>query len=267
MPKLLRWFPLLVLLASVCAQAAETIHLKVMELPDNRHVYYTRLLEESLRAAGYAPRLEFIKNVPQARIWRMTARSELSLMWGVQTSARDHDYASVANSLTNGLVGQRVLLVRKGQEQDYSGVRNLDDFRKLGRVGGMGEGWFDVEVWQLNALPFYVKAGDWRNLFSMVAYGGRGIDYVVRGVNEIVNEATNYPGLAIEPSLVLMHDRDVRFYLSPKAARYKPVIEAALAQADRSGLKKKLIAQYILPDLKVLNLEKRLKLKLNTPAP
>ncbi|HSD38598.1 MAG TPA: hypothetical protein VLC92_13880 [Rhodocyclaceae bacterium] len=206
-----------------------------------------------------------MNTVPQARIWRMVANNQLSLIWGVQTSTRDHDFASVSNQLTNGLIGERILLVRKGHEQDYAHVKTTDDLRRLGKVGGVGEGWFDVEVWQLNALPVYIKSGDWRQMFRMLANGDRGIDYMVRGANEIVDEAASYPDLGIEPNLILAHDRDMHLYLSPEAERYKSIIESALAQADRSGLKNKLIAQYILPDLKVLNLDKRLRLKLNTP--
>ncbi|MEC5386456.1 hypothetical protein VVD49_12030 [Uliginosibacterium sp. H3] len=255
------------LLLTTHAHAAESVSLRVMALPDNRHLYYTKLLEAALRNAGYEPRFEWIATAPQARIWRMLSDNDISLMWGVQTTERDTQFASVTNNLTNGLIGQRVFLVKQGQEGAYASVRSLDDLRALGKVGGVGTGWFDAELWQLNKLPVLVKAGDWRLLFRMVASGDRNVDYVVRGINEIVNEARDHPGLAIESHLILMHDRDMRFYLSPAATRYKSIIERALAQADLDGLKKRTIAQYILPELETLQLDKRVKLKLVTPAP
>ncbi len=164
------------LLALLCgaAGAAETISLRIVALPENRHVYYARLLEESLRAIGYEPQLVFVRNVPQPRSWDMVARNELSLIWGVQTRARDESYASIAHPLTNGLIGRRILLVPKGQENAYAQVRTLDDFRRLGKVGGAGANWFELEVWKFNALPIYAKAGDWRLLLPMVASGERG---------------------------------------------------------------------------------------------
>ncbi len=255
----------LFLLLCGLAQAGERIALRVVTLPQDRHLYYTRLLEESLRAAGYEPELIFVKDVPEPRLWGMVAQDQLSLIWGVQTSARDHDYASIKNALTNGLIGQRILLVKAGHAGDYAQVRTLDDFRKLGKVGSVGVNWFEAEVWNFNLLPLYIKTGDWRRLFSMVENGDRGIDYVVRGAGEIAKEAAEYPGLAIEPHLILSYERDMHFYLSPGAVRYKSIIENALAQADRSGLKKKLMAQYLLPELKNLNLDKRVALKLATP--
>ncbi|MES2151241.1 MAG: hypothetical protein V4508_15785 [Pseudomonadota bacterium] len=247
--------------------AAERITLRLMALPDNNERYYTKLLEESLRATGYQLHIDYVRNVPQPRIWHMVEHNQLSLMWGVQTRARDAAYASVSNQLTGGLIGQRILLVRKGQEQAYAKVRNLEDFRRLGKTGGVGINWLDADVWKLNGLPVYVKTGDWRQLFPMVASGERGIDYVVRGASEIVNEIKHYDGLAVEANLVLIHDRDMHFYLSPDTVRYRAIIENALAQADKSGLKKELIARFILPDLKTLNLDQRVKIRLNTPEP
>ncbi len=257
---------LLLFLCASAAHAGERITLRVVALPQDRHLYYTRLLEESLRAAGYEPELVFVKDLPEPRLWSMVAQDQLSLIWGVQTTARDHDYASIKNPLTNGLIGQRILLVKAGHEDDYAQVRALDEFRRLGKVGGVGVNWFEAEVWNFNLLPLYIKTGDWRRLFSMVENGDRGIDYIVRSAGEITREAADYKGLAIEKHLVLSYERDMHFYLAPGAVRYRAIIENALAQADRSGLKKSLIAQYLMPQFKSLNLDKRVTLKLATPA-
>ncbi|MEO7494170.1 MAG: hypothetical protein ABIT83_13885 [Massilia sp.] len=249
---------------SAGARAGETIHLRVAELPDKRHVYYTKLLEESLAALGYKVRYTFVKDVSQPRIWKMVESDQLSFIWGVQTKNRDAEYAFAVNSLTNGLIGQRLMLIPKGQEQAYAKVNSLEDLRRLDKMGSVGINWLEAELWAINRLPVYTKSGDWRELFPMVRSGARGIDYVVRGANEITIEAAHY-GLAVEPRLMLTYDRDMRYYLSPATARYKALFEKALAQADRSGLKKELIARYIGQDLKGLNLDKRVRLKLAMP--
>lgn len=247
------------------AHAGERISLRIATLGQDRHLYYTKLLEESLKAAGYEPDIVFVKDLPEPRIWSLVAKDGLSLIWGVQTAARDHDYVSINNPLTNGLIGQRVLLVKAGQENMFAQVHTLDEFRRLGKVGGAGSAWFEAEVWRFNHLPLYAKTGDWRRLFPMVENGDRGIDYIVRSTIEISKEAEDFKGLAIERHLILSYEGDTHFYLSPATARYKAIIENALAQADKSGLKRKLIAQYLLHDAKGLNLDKRVTLKLATP--
>lgn len=265
MSLLLRMLALLLCLFAGCAGAGETISLRIAALPDNRHVYYTELLQQSLRAIGYELHIDYVDDVPQPRIWNMVANKQLSVIWGVQTDARDRTYTAVLNPLTNGLMGQRVLLVRKGQEDMFRNVRTLDDFRRLGKIGGAGVDWFEVELWKLNGLPLYVKTGNWRQMFAMLASGQRGIDYMVRGVTEVSSEVLLHEGVAVERNLMLTHERDMRFYLSPDAARYRPLLERALAEADKSGLKKKLIAQYLLPGVEGLNLDKRVRLKLAMP--
>lgn len=244
----------------------EVIDLRLPTLSSGRHVYYVKLLEESLKAAGYVPRITLVDPMPQPRIWHALAAGQISAVWGVQTDTRDRDFPSVVNALTSGVIAQRVFVIRAGTESAYASVTTLADLRATGKIGGVGEGWYDAELWQFNRLPVLVKPGDWQAMYRMVANGDRNVDYVVRGVNEAVDEIGSLPGLMIEPNLVLVHDRDMRFYLSPSNAALAPIIEDALARADRSGLKRKLIAQYILPTLAPLKLDKRHRLVLTPPA-
>ncbi|MFA9439980.1 substrate-binding periplasmic protein [Uliginosibacterium sp. sgz301328] len=246
--------------------AGEVIDLRLPTLSSGRHVYYVKLLEESLKAAGYVPRITLIDPMPQPRIWHALAAGQISAVWGVQTETRDRDFPSIANALTSGIIAQRVFVIHAGTESAYADVNTLADLRATGKIGGVGEGWYDAELWQFNRLPVLIKSGDWQAMYRMVGNGDRNVDYVVRGVNEAVDEISALPGLVIEPNLVLVHDRDMRFYLSPANAALAPIIEDALARADRNGLKRRLIAQYILPTLAPLKLDKRRRLLLTPPA-
>ena len=79
-------------------------------------------------------------------------------------------------------------------------------------------------------------------------------------------EAKDNPNLAIEPRLLLVYPRDFRFYLSKANAGLKPTVEAALKQAEKSGLQQKLIDEYFGPSINSLNLSKRVKINLKDPA-
>lgn len=253
------------LLAAAPVTAADAIHLRIARLLNDRHVYYVALIREALREDGHPVDITLVDSMPQLRLWSAVHDGQLSLIWGVPTQEREQQFIGVDNRLTNGLVGERVLMVRKGMADDYARVRTLDDFRALHKVGGAGEGWFDVELWQRNRLPLMVRKGDWSVLFRMVAQGDRGVDYIIRGANEVVFDSKANPDLEIEPHLVLSHDRDMRLYLGPGNAALKPVLEHALARADRSGLKKRLIAEYLLPSVASLHLDERVHLDLDTP--
>jgi hypothetical protein len=260
----------LLIAASVFAVSTTTsaidISLKIPELSANRHAFYEELLESSLKDAGHAVKIEVVKNVPQPRIMYMLENDELPIFWALQTKERDGKFIPVASNLTNGLIGNRILLIPKGDDGKYAAATNVDQFKALNLKGVFGQGWFDTKVWAANGLGFTEQAGELKNLYQMVEAKNRGVDYFARGANEIMEEAKNNPGLMIEPKLVLVYDRDVRFYLAKGSAALKPVIEDALAKADKSGLKKKLIDKYFGPALAGLNLDKRVKISIKTPT-
>lgn len=250
---------------SAAAQSRPALRLSVPALQNDRHLYYLALLKQSLAQAGYKAQIELVPPMPAPRLLSQLQAGGLSLIWGVQTTARDRDFLGVNNRLTDGLIGQRVFMVPKDQVEAYAGVRSLDDLRALNKIGGAGEGWFEAEVWSLNDLPVHVRKGDWNLLFRMVAAGNRGVDYMIRGAHEAVIDIVANPDLAIEPHLLLVHDRDMRFYLQKGNTELKLILEDALAQADRSGLKKRLLAEYLEPPLGILNLSARRRLQLKTP--
>lgn len=256
----------LLILALPWAAGAADIALKLPELPNQRHVFYQQLLEESLRASGHVVRIELVKDVPQRRIWLMIDSGEMDVYWGLQTQERDGKYVGVNNNVTQGLLSKRVLLVPKGDAARYAKVASLADFRELGLTGVFGQGWFDAKVWAFNQLPHTETSGTPSSMFKMVEIKDRGVDYFARGANEIVEEAKTQPGLEIEPRLLLVYDRDAHFYLSKGAARHKPLIEEALARADASGLKKRLIEANYGAAIASLDLHRRTQLLLKTPT-
>jgi hypothetical protein len=183
----------------------------------------------------------------------------------LQTPERDAQYARIDFPLTQGLIGQRLLFVPKGSENVYANVKDLAQFRELGKTAGLGKGWFDVAIWDTNKLSYLEQSGDWRQLFNMLAAQNRGVDYLPRGASEIAAEALLHPDLVIEPNLLLIYQRDFVFYLSKANAGMKPMIEAALKQAEKSGLQKKLIDEYFGSTLQQLNMDKRVRIRLTTP--
>lgn len=245
---------------------AADILLKLASFPNGNHLYFHRLLEMSLKAAGHTVHIESTDNLPQPRIVKYIDSGDLTLYWMLQTKERDEKFVAVEHRLTRGLIGQRVMLIPKGDESLYANIKSLEDLKATGKVAGLGLGWFDVLVWKESGLALIEQTGDWRFLYGMVATKARGIDYFPRGAIEIVAEAKDQPGLAIEPNLLLVYPRDFVFYLSKANADLKPILEAALKQAEKSGLQKKLIDEFFGPSIASLGLNKRTKINLATPA-
>lgn len=232
---------------------------------DNTHLFYIELLQKSLDNAHIPYTITLEENLPQNRAVEMLDQGQLSLMWLLASEERDSLYTRVNVGLTNGLIGQRILLLPPGQKEVYAHVKNLADFRDLGKVGAFGKNWFDTLVWANNDLPYQEIDGEWRVIYDMMAEGNRNIDYFSRGFTEILNDAHEHPDLEIEPHLVLIYDRDFYFYLSSSASPYKEVLEGALLKAQTSGLIDELVQKYWADNFAQLHLDQRIHIQLETP--
>ena len=252
--------------ATVGPSHADEVELKIPIISGQRHLYYVGLLEAALRAAGHTPKIVIVHKVPQSRLWNEVERGGISLFWGLPTPEREVRYVGVGRDLTAGMIGQRVLLVPIAQQAVYAKVKSVDDLRATGKVAGLAKGWVDVGIWNQSRLPVFIKEGDWTELFKMVADGQPGVDYVSRSVLEAETEmGENGAGLAIEPTLILKYDLDMRFYLSRHSAALQPVLQSALDKAERSGLIKKFSRNYYKNITRTMRLKERKVIALPLP--
>lgn len=243
------------------------LHLASIEDSPSLHKYFHELLTTSIQNIGHEPKL-IIKNLPHLRVKQYLKNGEISIHWMLKSDVNNKTYIPINVGLTDGLIGQRVLFIKKNSQHLYDEVKNLEDFRDLNLVGAIGKDWFDVKVRKLNKLSYEEHSGNWKSIFTMLRL--RTIyDYFSRGLNEILTESKLYPNLAIEKNLLLIYDRDFIFYLSKtgnnNVLRYKSIIEEALLKAKKDGLIKKLLNKYRDNDFKTLNYDTRLKLYLKTP--
>lgn len=263
----MRWFAC-VLLFFHCASVASPTKSITLILPtqlDGTHLFYHELLSQSLAAIGVTLEIRTpFEHIPQKRLVKMVENNQLSLMWLLQTRERDQLYTYVDAPVTQGLIGQRVLLIPKGAQSRYDAINSLEELRQSGLTGGLGVAWYDVDVWRHNRLAFYEQDGEWRAIYDKLSQQGP-VHYFPRGVNEIMAEARLNPHLEIEQHLLLVYQRDFRFYLSEEAKAYKPILEQALNQAVKSGLLKALIDQYWATEITQLQLKERRVIELATP--
>jgi hypothetical protein len=251
----------------VPASSVAPLELRIAVVSDERADYFVRLLEESLKLIQQPYHIQYVKDIPARRMWWMLGRGDINLFYGMQSKEKDSDkqLVPVRNALTNGLIGQRVLLIRPADTQTFLQVRSVGDLRQTGLIAGFGTGWGDTKVWKTSGLPLYEHAAPWNTVYAMVAAGNRHVDYLPRGVIEVLAEARAHPGLVVEQHLLLTYPADFGFYLSPSVAHYRPIIERALKAAEASGLKTRLIDEAYGADIKALNLSRRLRLQLRVP--
>ncbi|MFV3128709.1 hypothetical protein [Niveispirillum sp. KHB5.9] len=248
---------IILFLASGTTRAEQVLHLRAPSLTEGSHAYYHELMVKAFAVEGIELRIDPVQNPPKARLAMMLTKGELAITWMVQSAERDKSFVPVMPPLTNGMVGQRVLMIRPQDQALFDKVRTLDDLRRLGLRAGMGRDWAEQDIWQRNGLPFTNPSGDWRRLFDMLAVGGRDVDYIPRALSEILIEAPAHPDLGVEKNLLLVYDRDVRFYLSPLAAHLAPVLERGLRKLREDGAQERLLEKHFGRARSIMEVDKR----------
>ena len=228
--------------------------------------YVQEVLGQALKEAGFTPRFELQGEFPVMRREALLASGELTVAVMGETDERNSRFLPIHVGLTGGLQGKRILFIPQGAQKLYDGVKSLEDFRRLRKVAGMGSPWADVAIWRANHLPVVAVDGNWKVLFRQVASGRRGVDYLPRGVNEILAEWPNHRELVMETHLVLVYRQDQILYLSPRHPELLSVLRKALEKARDSGLIQRLAAHfYRSVEGPPINLGRRVQIRLTLP--
>lgn len=253
---------ILFLLCWTATVHAERLVLRVPPPPDGNQSFFHELLQEAFAAIDHPAELHWETGMTRERMQMMMLSGDLDIMWMVRGPKRDQLFVPVDFPLTRGLIGQRILLIRPKDQALFDRIENLDDFRRLGLVAGMGRDWIDVDIWKLNALPVNNAVPIWSLLFRMLAAGNRNVDYVPRGAMEVHADIQANPDLAIEKRLILRYDRDNAFYVSPRAADLVPKLKRGLEILHANGTYARLLEKYYGDVERELNLSARTVLSL-----
>lgn len=252
------------LLPSTSAQA-EKYTVTMPWFDNNQHAYFYDLLISSFAAIGHTLTIQSVRNYPHQRLILMLETGELSAMYLIESAKRNRELVPIEVGLTNKLIGKRILLVPEGNIHQFRDVRTLDDFIQEDRTAGLGESWFDVEVWRHNGLKVEAFA-DWTLIYGIVARKDRGLDYFPRGFIEVLGEVALHPEVAVEPHLMFVYDKDFLLYLSPRVKGLKAVFTRALREARDSGLMDRLLKKHFAHSYAVLKPEQRTIISLALPS-
>jgi hypothetical protein len=248
-------------------QASATVQLSLGGTPES--VAYTRMvLEQTLALGEHSATVRELGNLPMTRLELMLQRGDISVLILGPTAERDRRFLPVRVDMTDNLVNQRILFIPRGSQALYDPVQNLDDFRALEQVAGMGTAWADRRIWEANGLPVAAIDGDWKRLYRMVASSARRIDYLPRGAHEIALEWMQHADLEVERNLLFSYAQDHILYVSPARPELHRLLQELLPQAQRTGLISRLARAYYHEVFEPpVNLQQRRVIRLEKPAP
>ncbi|MCB1552377.1 MAG: hypothetical protein KDJ14_01115 [Xanthomonadales bacterium] len=201
---------------------------------DPRHRYPVAVLELALRHTGQPFALHpSAAAMQQARSLRLLQHGDtLDIAWSVATAERDQALRVVPIAIDRGLIGWRVLLVRRGDAERFAPVDSVSALAAFS--AGQGHDWPDAAALRANGMRV-VESSSYDGLFRMLARGR--FDCFPRGLSEAYLELDAHADLdfEVESTLLLHYRAGLYFFLHRERAALAALIEDGLQAAIDDG--------------------------------
>ncbi len=238
--------------------AGDTRYRDVIEL-------LTTALEKTRPAFGAYTCQPSQRQVPKKRVIAELASDDRSInvLWNPGSAKLEQDFLTIKIPLRKGLLGYRVMLIRKDKQAMFENVRTLQDLKTI--RFGQGTGWIDNTIFQHQDLPL-VEA-PYPQLFAML--DADRFDAFPRGVGEILDELEmqkeKFPNLTIEKNLLLYYPFPYYFFFNKKDAALKHRVETGLKIMLKDGSFDAIFLKYHQQAIQKLDLRNRRMITLTNP--
>ena len=235
---------------------------------DARYAYRTALLQLVLDQTAEEGRCQLspqFTTVTPDRGLALLQEGRIDVVSVPTTLRRERELRAVRFDILLGLLGYRVLLIRKQRQAEFAAVRSLAELRRF-RLG-LGSHWADLPLLQYNG--FQVMATPrYESLFAMLARGR--FDAFPRGVNEawqeLAEQQGTFPDLRVEPTLALYYPWPVYFFVRRDNQPLADRLHRGLMRAQADGSLQRLFMEHHGNLLQQANLAKRRLLFLSNPG-
>jgi hypothetical protein len=186
----------------------------------------------------------------------------INVFWSMTSKLRERQLLPIRIPIDRGLLGWRLLLIRKEDEARFARIESVAQL--AGLHGAQGHDWPDFEILRAAGLDVY-PSPHYESLFNMLARGR--VDYVPRAVSEIADELANHNTgqFAIAPRLALHYPAAEYFFVHRQRADLAREIEAGLRRALADGSFDALFREYHAKFLTQADLANRHVLQLPNP--
>lgn len=207
-----------------------------VSIPDPQLAYLSRIVDLGLARAG--GRFE-VRPIPlemaqgRSLVELALGNSPVDLMWTMTDRDREASgLLPVRIPIDRGLMGWRLLLVRRSELAQWASVRQLEDLRP--HIAGQGHDWPDTAILRANGLQVGTSSV-YSALFRMLAAGR--IDYFPRSILEIDADMADgaHPELAIAPGLMLHYPAAAYLFVSPRRPELASTLRSGLEAAVADG--------------------------------
>jgi hypothetical protein len=253
-----------VLSASAVAGSIVVVYPRAEDQSDARAIYPVKVLEMALRHVGkdYVVKPSDVAMLQGRALTQLRVNKNIDVLWTVPSAAREGGLVRIPIPLDKGLIGWRLLLLKRQNLEEFAHLRLPDELQA--RIAGQGHDWPDTEILRTNGYKVDGVVG-YESLFKTLALGS--IDYFPRSVMEIWAEVDSHKaqGIVIEPTIVLHYPSAFYFYVNKSNVVLAVDIEAGMEKIIADGTLDKLFHQTFDSSLNKAKLQTRRVVELRNP--
>jgi len=256
-------------LIQVCfAQAAET-QVRYFQT-DYRYEYRIKLLDlaltKTVKEFGDYKLEGVSKDITQGRGSSLLQYGNaLDIAFFPTNREREEKFLPIRIPILQGILGYRVLLVHKSNQNAFSKIETLEQLKNR-YMAGFGEHWADMAILDSNNIPV-MGVAKYELLFAML--NAKRFDYFPRGINEAWIEVEKYKyqykDMVVAPNIAFYYPYYVYFFVSKNNLELAYRVEKGLRIALKDGSFKTLFLKYHQDLVDIATLNKRRIFLLNNP--
>ena len=223
--------------------AAETVvvYPRPESQTDARTLYPVKLLQQALNLSGtkYTLRPSEQEMLQGRALLQLEDAHDISVLWTMTTPEREKTLLPVRIPIDKGLLGIRLLLVKKERLVEF---KNLDAKKLAEKTAIQGHDWPDTDILHANQFKVVTVAG-YDSMFRLLENGS--VDYFPRSISEIWDEAKSRKaqGLVIEQGLALRYQAARYFFVNKNNTKLAADISKGLEKMLADGSFEKLFQE------------------------
>ena len=140
----------------------------------------------------------------------------IDVFWSMTSRPLEEQLLPIRIPIFKGLLGNRLLIIRKQSQQEFNQISNRQDFAKF--TAGQNHYWPDTDIIKSANLPI-VTSYRYKNLYPMLE--GARFDYLALGAQEIWQELAKHPdpALKVDERVLLQYRSPAYFFVAPSQAQ------------------------------------------------
>jgi hypothetical protein len=240
----------LLFFVSIAVQASSD-DIRILEPRDkidpvyNYFVDLTRLVLSKTQHLHPKSKLTFISNsrVTQGRSLLLLDQKQVDLIWTGTNAERELRYLPTYFPLFRGLLGYRVLLIRKEDNAKFSQIKTPEQLKKL--VACQGAHWPDSDILEANGYAVS-RVVHFEAMFKMLAK--KRCDYFPRAIFEGYSEqkaiANEFPNIVLLNEIILHYNFPFYYFVDKNNTALANRLSVGLNQSFKDGSLMKLMKSH-----------------------